>query len=89
MFNKVSKEDRIIRGSEADKLLNNSLFSGAVLAVKASIMFTIENSRWRERGLREESYRQLKSLNSVISILEKEVQTGNLARQQLNRESKD
>lgn len=88
MFNRVSKEDQIIRGSEADKLLNNSLFSGAVLAVKSSLIFTIENSKWRERGLREESYRQLKSMNSVISILEKEVQTGKLAQKQLNRESK-
>lgn len=85
---KLSKEERLIRASEAERLLNNSLFSEAVLAVRANLYSTIENSGWRHKRMRENTYMQLKNLNSVLNILEREVQTGKLAQKQLNVENK-
>lgn len=85
---KPSKEDQLIRASEAERLLSNPLLMESVLAVRANIYSTIENSKWFQKRMRETSYTQLKGLNSVISILEREVQTGKLARNQLKRENK-
>lgn len=86
---KPSKEELLIRASDAERLLSNPLLSSAVLAVKTSIFTTIEKSSWRHRGMREEAYRELKALNSVIKVLEREIQTGKLARNQLKVENKD
>ena len=85
---KPSKEELLIRASEAERLLSNPLLSSAVLAVKQSLFNTIEHSSWRHRSAREESYKQLKALNSVIKVLEREVQTGKLAQKQLKAENK-
>ena len=81
-------EEQITRAAEAERLMNNTLFSGAVVAVKAHLFSTIESSKWLERPLREESYKQMKSLNSVLRILEKEIQTGKLAENQLKKANK-
>ena len=85
---KPSKEDLLIRASEAERLLSNPLFSSAVLTVKQSIFNTIEHSSWRQRGMREEAYKELKALNSVIKVIEREIQTGKLAQKQLKAENK-
>lgn len=68
--------------------MNNSLLSGAIIAVRANIYNTIEKSRWMQGRMREDAYRQLKALNSVINSLEREIQTGKLARKQLNMENR-
>lgn len=87
MFNKEKTEQQLARAADAKKLLGHPLFESSVVAVKASIFSTIENSKWHRRREREEAYRQLKSLNSVMRVLEKEVETGKLAQQQLTREN--
>lgn len=85
---KPSKEDQLIRVSEAERLLSNPLLMESVLSVRSNIYNTIENSKWFQGRMREAAYTQLKGLNSVISVLEREIQTGKLARSQLKRENK-
>jgi len=85
---KPSKEDQLIRASEAERLLSNPLLMESVLAVRENICNTIESSKWPQSRMRESSYMQLKALKSVMYLLEREVQTGKLARNQLKRENK-
>lgn len=86
---RLSKEDQLIRSSEAERLLNNSLLQETVIAVRANLYHTIENSRWTQRRMREDAYKQLKSLNAVMGAIEKEAKKGKLAANQLERESKN
>ena len=86
MFDRISKEEQLLRALECEKLLNNSIYNSARLAVKAKIYDAFESAGYGDDKTRLNCQMQLKALDSVFNVFEKEVKNGKFAQKQLDME---
>jgi len=70
--------------AQAESLLRSVLFQSAVAAVKDEYTKAWQNSRSDDTAGREHAFHRLRALDEVIGKLDQYVQTGALAKKQLD-----
>lgn len=76
-------QDEFTKGKEAENLLANPAFKRSLDAVKADLIEGIIDSSWRQKRLREETYKQLRAMDRLVGKLQNEIETGKLAKKRL------
>ena len=78
----------VVREQQAKAVLTNPEYSRAFTAYRAKLFERFSSSNHEDTELREEIYRQMKSLDTVEATLRKSLQDGRMAREQLSRMQK-
>jgi len=88
----ISPEERltqeVVREQAAESVLNNAEFKRFFLEYRGQLFDSLSHTKWNEIDKREEIYRQLKSLNTMEAKLTEAINTGKMARDELNRMQK-
>lgn len=69
----MNDEEKVRRGRKAEQFLKDPIFVEAVELTRNSIHAQIESSDFSQGDEREDAYRMLRALTSVIGQLEKHV----------------
>jgi F0F1-type ATP synthase alpha subunit len=73
----------ISQGQGAQEWLNHPQFQHAITLQKAELMSAFEKTKFKETDVREEVWRKLQALNSVVSGLERQIRDASNAEKTL------
>lgn len=76
-------------GVEADKFLSTPIFGHAVEEIRADLFKRFRKTEFKDREERDEIWRQMNSLDDILSKLERVVRDGQLAQKTLLSRIKD
>lgn len=78
--------NEVVKEQQAKVILNG--VKDIINQYRGELFNSLTQTKWMQRGKREEIYRQLKSVDTFEARLLKDIQTGKIARQQLSLLSK-
>lgn len=79
----MSEEQEIIRGQEAEKVLNNKIYIEAMVAIRAELFNQFSSSSSNAKEEREELYRRTKTADWFEGYLNHVLTTGKMAEKSL------
>ncbi len=79
----------IVRGAEAENLVNNPLYKGAIEAVRAGIISSMNQSPFGDEKTHNRLVISLQLLNQIEKQLKDHIQTGRMAEMQINESLTD
>jgi hypothetical protein len=80
--------ERVKNGHEANSIINNPMFKGAMLSAKGALINRFVDSEFKETEKREEVWLRLKAMEDFFQELTDIIQTGKLAQTDLENRSK-
>lgn len=80
-------EQALLRAKAAEDILDNPLVQEALTAIRAKWFDDLTRSKWPQRRLREQVYRQLKAVDAFEQIFRNEIASGKLAKKKLKEVS--
>ena len=75
----------ISQGEGADEWLNHPQFKHAITLIKADLIGAFEKTKFKDKDEREEIWRKLQALNSIVSSLERQIRDSDQAKTMLER----
>ncbi len=72
--------NEINRGELARQVTDNPVYQEAFTALKASLIDSFQNTKFKETAERDEVWRKMQTVNYVEGYLEEIMETGKLAR---------
>lgn len=79
----------IAQGQGADEWLNHPQFRHAITLQKAELVNAFERTKFKDVDIREEIWRKIQAINSVVTLLERQVRDGATAEKSLIQRIKD
>lgn len=79
----ANKEKQVRDGDEAKAVLNNNAFVNAFLKYQGELFKAFTTSEPDDMGIREDIYKQMKSLDNVERNLRKAIEAGKIAKNAL------
>ena len=83
----MSPEEEIKRAERARQILNDDIFSEAVNQIREALFRGIRDSAFKDEGLREKLCQRYAILEDLLGQLHSTMETGQLARAELERQS--
>lgn len=78
----------LVRGNQATEVLNNPIYQEAFTAIRAKLMDEFQKTKFRQSKLRDEIWRQMKSVDQVQKHLEQVMRSGQISEATIARRSK-
>ena len=79
----------LAKGVDADKFLSDPAFQNAVTQIKADLFNKFRKTKFKDRKERDEIWRQMNSLDSILNKIERVVRDGEIAQKSLLGRIKD
>lgn len=83
MKDEARLKEIIAAGTDADQWLNHPQYRHVITLIKAELLEAFEKTKFKDSADRDEIWRKLQSLNSIVNRMERMVRDGDQAKRTL------